>query len=156
MGSTVLAAVNDSFEEDDVMANATIIGIGEEQVHSIFPPTDQDWLSFALDVESNVTLTTSGTVGDTRLTLFSFNGVQLAENDNNGSSTFSQIVQTALAAGNYFMRIDESGNDAEIAAYTIAFNSNPSYEPNETQSAAKSIPTGSTQALSITPSTDED
>lgn len=157
MGSNTGTVTKDIYEDNNSSADAKTITSGNDQAHRIVPSADQDWTKFVLTEESNVTITTSGVEGDTLLSLFDSSGANLlGQNDNNAPSSFSKITQTALAAGTYFIKVEEKGNDAEIAAYTLSFSSNRTYEPNNSQDAAETIPTGSTQLLSISPSTDQD
>jgi hypothetical protein len=62
--------------------------------------------------------TTGGTSGDTELTLYNSAGTQIAYN-NDYSGTFSQ-VSANLAAGTYYAKVNEYGNNATIASYTLA------------------------------------
>ena len=88
-----------------------------------------DWVKFTLTSTTSVVIATNGASGDTQLTLYGSSGSQLATNDNYGGSTFSQISKS-LTAGTYYAKVNESGNNATIAAYTLQVNGSSSAATN--------------------------
>jgi hypothetical protein len=72
---------------------------------------DVDWISFNLVSPSVMVIKTTAVSGrpqpNTRLTVFNATGAQVAQNDNaNGSTVFSLITTGSLAAGQYFVRVE--------------------------------------------------
>jgi C1A family cysteine protease len=111
----------DPYEPDDTSGQAN--WINNLQTHSIVPATDVDWVKFSLSEESEVVIETSGTGGDTRMWLYDNNLSEIEYDDDDGTELFSRIDRMCgtdpLAAGMYYVKIDEFGNDNEIASYDI-------------------------------------
>jgi len=88
------------------------------------PATDVDWVKFSLGVETGVVIQTSGASGDTRVWLYDSRLNEIEFNDDGGSGFFSRIDRLCgidpLPAGTYYVKVDEFGNDNEIASYVIA------------------------------------
>lgn len=118
----------DSFEPDDNYQQATEILSGASQNHSIFPATDIDWLKFILGGESEVVIETSGSSGNTRLWLYNDSLTELEYDNDNGVGAFSRIDRLcgtdSLPAGNYYIKVDEYGNNDEISSYDIVLTIN--------------------------------
>ena len=68
------------------------------QTHSICPAGDEDWMTFTLTSDSEVTLTTSGPSGDTRMWLYDSSLVEIEFDDNSGTGSFL-IYRSALWYG---------------------------------------------------------
>jgi clostripain len=123
-----LQSSGDAFEVDDTWNQASLLSPGVSQAHSISANgRDVDWMRFVLSSESDVRLQTSGAAGDTRMWLFSSPVDQqqpLSYNDDDGSTRWSLITQR-LAAGTYYVLVDEYGNDDEIAAYGLRLDVDP-------------------------------
>ena len=150
----------DSYEPDNNKNEAKLIISGQQQTHSIVPADDQDWLSFTLSTSSDVFIETSGISGDTRLWLYQSDGTtQIEYDDDSGSGTFSYI-DCNLNAGTYYIKMDEYGNNSEIAAYNISLTVTQrvldSYEPDNSKNEAKLITSGQLQTHSIVPADDQD
>lgn len=109
---------------------------GVTQNHNICPAGDEDWATFTLTQESQITLTTSGASGDATMFLRNAGLSQLEFNDDGGPGLFSFIDRTcgvdALPPGTYFVQIDESGNNDEIASYALDHSVTPCPGPVET------------------------
>jgi cysteine-rich repeat protein len=79
-----------------------------------------DWFVFTLPEVANITLETrpqaGGVNGDTRMWLYRAGEppVQAAYDDDGGAGLYSRITQDNLAAGTYFIKIDEFGNDGNV------------------------------------------
>lgn len=116
---------DDAFEPDDTAGQASLIASGSPQTHSICPEGDEDWVTFSLAVESGVTLQTSGSSGDTRMTLYDSVLSQIEFDDDDGTNLFSSIDRVCgvdpLPAGTYFVHVDEFGDDDQIAEYELAY-----------------------------------
>ncbi len=119
----------DAFETDDTRALAQTIGVNAgPQSHSIHVAKDVDWVTFELAAASDVVIETRGRSGDTRMWLYGSNPKAAAmEFDNNdGVGNFSVIVRSgnhALAAGTYYVKVDEAGQNAVISSYTVSVTS---------------------------------
>lgn len=115
----------DAFEPDDASGSASAIVSGSPQSHSLCPAGDEDWSTFTLVQEAAVTLETSGAGGDTRMWLYDSGLSEVEFDDDSGTGLFSFIDRQcgvdALPAGTYHVKIDEFGDDDEIAAYTLTY-----------------------------------
>ena len=113
----------DAYEDDDVYTSYNSISSGSTQIHSIHDGgTDVDWVRFILSDISDVTIETSGPSGDTVIWLYTSSGVpntSLDYDDDGGSDWFSRISRTSMAAGTYYVKIEEYGNNNEIPSYNI-------------------------------------
>ncbi|MEW5870868.1 MAG: pre-peptidase C-terminal domain-containing protein [Chloroflexota bacterium] len=122
---TTTGITQDSYEPDNTWDVANWIYSGSPQGHSISPATDVDWVKFNLTVTSQVILETSGaTNADTRMWLYDGSLNQIEYNDNNGTDLYSRIdrfcATDPLPAGTYYVKVDENGNDAQIASYILS------------------------------------
>jgi M6 family metalloprotease-like protein len=123
---SVVVSCADAYEVDDSWDAANEIADGASQAHNLYPAGDEDWLTFTLEVESAVSIETSGAAGDTRLWLYDGALSELEFNDNGGAGLWSRIDrvcgQDALPAGVYYVKIDEFEDDDVIPAYDISFD----------------------------------
>jgi len=123
------------YEPNDTPEQANWIQNGETQTHCIVPKTDVDWVKFSLSEQSGVVIETLGLSGDTRMWLYDSNLNQIAYNDDGGTGLFSRITLEcgiwgdSLAAGTYYVKIDEFSNNAEIPSYDITLTVNPCPTP---------------------------
>lgn len=121
--------VTDGYEPDDSSSQAAWIEAGAFQTHNIVPADDQDWVKFWLSTTSEVVIETLGSSGDTRLWLYNYNLNQIEFDDNDGLDNFSRIDRLcgteALPEGTYYIRVDESGHDNEIASYDLSLATSP-------------------------------
>ena len=119
----------DAYEPDDTAETAGVIEPGAPQFRSIIPIGDVDWARFSLEVVSEVVIETDGLDGDTRMWLYDGDLVQLAFDDDGGNGRFSRIERVcgrdALAAGTYYIKVDEYGSNDEIAAYELRLEVKP-------------------------------
>jgi hypothetical protein len=137
---------HDPYEPDDTSQQAHVLQPGTIETHSIEPLGDVDFFRFDLSQDADVTLATSGSAGDTRMTLYDANGVEIGSDEDSGPGLFARIERTRasgapLLAGSYVVRVEESGNDAEIVAYDVALDvvnlpSRDPYEPDDTLASA--------------------
>ncbi len=129
---TAPACVDDSFEPDDSSATATLITLGETQVHN-FCFDNSDWLQFDA-VQGNVykiTTLSLGTETDTQLILYDTDGSSiLLFHDNMGNteaethtvdleSDFppnpaSEIVWETQVTGTYFIKVRTTACDEDL------------------------------------------
>lgn len=115
----------DAYEPDNTYTEAKPIAAGEQQLHSIVPAEDRDWVTFTLSQAWAVVLETSGDPGgDTMLDLWLSSGTYVIGDDDSGEGNYSKIA-TTLSPGTYYLRIksyEDSVTPPEaIASYTIAF-----------------------------------
>jgi len=132
---TAPACVDDSFEPDDSSATATLITLGETQVHN-FCFDNSDWLQFDA-VQGNVykiTTLSLGTETDTQLILYDTDGSSiLLFHDNMGntedethtvdlesgfpSNPASEIVWETQVTGTYFIKVRTTACDEDLNPY---------------------------------------
>ena len=114
----------DVYEPDDSSAQASTLTAGAPQTHSICPTGDEDWATFTLGASSGIVLETAGASGDTRMWLYDSGLSEIEYDDDDGSGTFSMIDRQCgvdeLAAGTYYVQIDEYGDDDTIDDYTLS------------------------------------
>jgi hypothetical protein len=119
----------DSYEPDNTPEQANWMTSGANQVHSLSPASDVDWVKFTVDVPSNVVIETSGSSGNTRMALYDSSMNPLEVNDDiGGGNLFSRIDRIcgvdALIAGTYYVKIDEP-NGLELANYQLSLTITP-------------------------------
>ena len=118
----VAGPCSDVYESDDTWGEANWIYDGSPQMHSICPVGDEDWVKFSLSAESEVVIETSGPSGNTRMWLYD-SGLNEMEYNDDGNGLFSRIdrvcVVDSLPAGTYYVKVDEFGDNHEIAGYEI-------------------------------------
>jgi len=127
---TVQLPAGDSYEPDDTCGTAKAIQSSVQQTRSIYPLGDDDWITFTLTQLSDVTLETSGPVGDTQMWLYASDcSTQLDFDDDDGAGYFSLIHRTGLASGTYYILIRDYGDNSVIDPYyldlTVAANNTP-------------------------------
>lgn len=132
---TTAGTSGDAYEDDDFYTLASPIADGENQIHSIDPVGDFDWVTFTLGVDSGITLETGGsnpTTDDTYMELYTSPGLTFITNNNDivpVSNLYSRIsfdcVSTPLPAGIYYAVVQQSGNNNTIAGYTLSFSVTP-------------------------------
>jgi hypothetical protein len=139
----LLSTLNDEWEErmnaliqehGNTYTAAEEIAASQMQGDAIFPVGDIDWYELELSATSSLRLTTSGLLdsapcpGDTRLRLYKGQSsgapVQLGENDNRSDGSLCAQIDPSthafaanLTAGTYYIRVEESGNDAAITDF---------------------------------------
>jgi len=118
---------NDSYEPDNTSSQASNLGTGGVQNHTLCAQSDQDWVSFNVPLNSAATITTEGfTGGDTTMTLYDHNLNQIDFNDDNGVDFYSTINRTCatnpLAPGTYYIQIQSYLNRTSIPYYTLTLS----------------------------------
>jgi hypothetical protein len=114
---------NDAYEPDNTSTQAPLAQPGTTR-HSITPDGDVDWIRFTLAEEKAVFLQTWGSEGsDTVLSLFNVGLGLIESNDNWGSNNFSYLDRLCnvdpLPAGDYYVKVEENGNNREIPIYHL-------------------------------------
>jgi hypothetical protein len=102
-------SMDDEYEPDNTYQQATALGVGEVQWHSIGDEGDDvDWYRIDLALSSDVALETFGPMGDTQIFLYSSAGVPsdyLESDDDSGVGYFSLIQLEDLSAGTYYLKV---------------------------------------------------
>ena len=104
-------------------------GVGFSDSARVSPACPQcgDWAKFTIGEAGahNVRIETSGRSGDTQLWLYKQSssgtsaGKAIAYNNNGGSGNFDRIQLSSLAAGTYYVRVQEYGNNGTIPTYAL-------------------------------------
>lgn len=120
-GGSGTAIQPDPYEDDNVRQLAkTISTDGVWMQHSTHITTDVDWVVFQLTSASDVLIQTTAPIGDTRVKLFDINRVQIGYDNDSGPGVSARLLMRNLAAGIYYVRVDEFGNNATIPMYGLS------------------------------------
>jgi hypothetical protein len=146
-----IRVTTDVYEVDNTVTQfRSITTDGSPQIRSLHQQTDVDWVQFSVNQSSIVTITTDGDAGgDTLVELFSSSNTNtpIGSNDNNGVNGYSTLERgrnNPLAAGTYFVRVTENGQNAPIDRYTLRVRSTDQFEQDNVASQAAPIPTDGT------------
>ncbi|WP_298820486.1 M4 family metallopeptidase, partial [uncultured Chloroflexus sp.] len=138
----------DAYEPDNTLATSRTITVGgAAQRHNFHVAGDQDWVRFSATAGAAYIIETFnlGSTSDTVLELYNGSGVLLAANDDYDGTLASRIQWVAPGAGTFFVKVRHYNSarygsttvyDLRVVAATI---SGDSYEPDNTQSAARPI-----------------
>lgn len=119
----------DAYEVDNTYSQAKPISSGSTQTHSIHASNDVDWVTFGLTIMSNITLATNGASGSTRMWLYNSTGVSSGSSiASSAGSPWASLAVNRLAPGTYYVKVDENGEDAKIATYTLSYSSTPALQ----------------------------
>ena len=154
-----LALAGDIYEVDDTAAAAKAISNGQVQVRSIHFAGDVDWAKFTVGANgaNNVVIETAGSYGDTEMWLYGPNGsTVLLAYDDDGNGLCSRISLVTLAAGTYYIRVQEYGNNAIIPVYTLRASWTDRVDGNNTAATATPITSDQKVPASIAPVGDID
>ena len=117
----VINASDDIYEDDDSFETAENITINTIQDRSIYPIADPDYIAFELNSTYEVTIRTNNSVGDTRIWLYNYQRELVAFDDNIDDNDLNASIYIELLYPDiYFLKIEETGNDAEIDSYSIS------------------------------------
>lgn len=144
----------DKYEPDNTAQTAVTITDGAVQSHSIHTVGDVDWAQFTLTERCAARIETTGGSGDTEMWLYGPDDTNrlLAHNDNIGTSRFSLINMdgaSTLAAGTYYIRVSEKGNNELIPSYTLSLTIRPTDRPVATPTFNPSAPGTFTNPISV-------
>ncbi len=155
-----ITATADSYEEDNTVQQLEagllagrdqLLADGVAQTHSISPLGDIDYVKFHLDSPASITLETTGpnpTLDDSEMWLYDSNLNQIDYNDDKNPVDWYSYIQrcnatgvpdTQLPAGDYYVKIDKRGGDAEIATYDITLKINSGCIPNTAVDISSSV-----------------
>jgi len=151
-------AIADSYEDDDSFETAKNITLNTAEDRSIYPIADPDFIRFELDSFYKVKIKIENATGDTRIWLYDFDRNQLAFDDNNGPTDLNSTISFwSLRPGFYYIKVEESGNDAEIDSYSIIVTATlirDEYESDDSPASAIELVANSTYIRSINPADD--
>ncbi|MBI5962990.1 MAG: peptidoglycan DD-metalloendopeptidase family protein [Chloroflexi bacterium] len=108
-GIQICTASLDSFENDSIYTNASLLAVGDSQIHNFNVPGDKDWIKFNAVVGKTYAISTSGlgASNDTYLSLSGPDGITLlASNDDNNDTLASQITWQPTIAGTYYILVN--------------------------------------------------
>lgn len=135
---TTIPILPDEFENDSISGRAKVIANGVRQDRTIHAAGNVDWAKFTIGEAGahSVRIETSGRSGDTQLWLYKQSaagtsaGKAIAYNNNGGSGNFDRIELSSLAAGTYYVRVQEYANDGKIPTYALRVSwVNAPYDP---------------------------
>ncbi|MEE4271727.1 MAG: pre-peptidase C-terminal domain-containing protein [Thermoanaerobaculales bacterium] len=117
----------DVYEPDNTSGTASAFTLSTIQTHSLCLEGDTDWVTFYLNVDSNVTISTNGPSGDTVMQLFDASLTPIAFDDDGGPGLFSLIIDS-IDAGTYYVQIWEYGSNDYITTYDLEIDAAPSLQ----------------------------
>jgi len=120
--------ISAGYEPDDSSTEAKDINNGDIQHRSLYTAGDVDWAKFTLTEESAISISTSGSSGDTRMWLFDQNLTEIDFNDDEWEGSYFSVINRScnsnpLPPGTYYVKVDEY-NNSEIFNYELQFNIN--------------------------------
>jgi hypothetical protein len=131
-------AVDDSFEDDDSFETAGSFTLNSKEIRSIYPIADPDFVVFELNSYHTVTIKTNETIGDTRIWLYDYSRNQINFDDNSVDDLNATIKYAYLKPGFYFVKVEETGNDAEIDSYSLSIEATLVIDPYESDDCPSS------------------
>ncbi len=146
--SSTLPTNADAYEPDNTQGAAKPITVGgAAQRHNFHIAGDQDWVRFSATAGTAYVIETLnlGPASDTVLELYDGSGTRLAYNDDYGGTLASRISWIAPSGGTFFVKVRHYRSSAYSAAtaydlrVSTAIIAGDSYEPDNTQGAARSI-----------------
>ena len=139
---TVFGPEPDTYEPDNIMAEASLINFSIPQHHNFYPAGDADWIKFYATAGMTYVIETFdlNVSSNTYIYLYDCDGNLLAENDDY-SGLASRIEWTCQQSGYYYVKVrhfDESaygaGTDYWIRVYEVT-TPGPGSEPNTPEPA---------------------
>ncbi len=108
---------------DDTPYDSYFIILNYNYERSLYPVGDHDYFTFTIFIEYNITLETTGTSGDTVMSLFTDPEdevtSEIAYNDDGGVDQFSKIILTNLPPGVYYIKIWKFQDNDVVLNYTL-------------------------------------
>jgi len=122
----------DSYEPDDLPAQASTLLRGTPQVHVFHRDGDVDWARFSVTSGQAFRLATTNLASvDTVLSLFGADATTLlASNDDGGGGRDSQIVFVPTVTGTYYVRVVQFG-DTGVGGYRLSLADSPAPPTDE-------------------------
>lgn len=116
-----LTFIEDEYEDDDELSNATTLINNVTQTHNFDDGFDVDWFKFTPTLSTFYTISTSENSGETDTTLFlysSSSNTYLEYNDDINSTLFSEIT-IELSKGETYYLLCTSYNNSYVGEYNI-------------------------------------
>lgn len=115
----------DPFEPDDVADAASDLSAGAGQLRNLCPAGDIDWLRFSLDFPAEFDVTVEGaSSGQPQIELYDAALAQIGYDGDGVVPRISRTCSSALAAGDYLLRISEI-MDQQIDSYGVRMIQSP-------------------------------
>lgn len=110
----------DKYEPDNSVSGAKTIANGETQTRSIHRAGDIDLVTFTIDREgaTNARMETTLSNGSLDMVLYGPDN-PTTEVARNGTEAAARVTRESLAAGKYYLRISERGNDGAVPSYSV-------------------------------------
>ena len=114
----------DYYEYDDVPAQCVFIELNNRYERSIYPIGDWEYFTFTIPISYNVTLETTGTNGDTVMSIFidpENEGSSEIDRDDDGGTIpgFSKLTLINLTPGTYYVKVWAWNDASTILNYTL-------------------------------------
>lgn len=156
-GSTCTTA----YEPNETQAAAVAITSGTAISAAIATAGDIDYYRITTSVTTNNVFNLVGPSGvDFDMTIYNSAGTQIGAGA--GSTATESVTLNGQAAGTYYIKIFGYNNAASSTCYSLTATATPvnncstAYEPNNTSSAAATIPLSTTISAAISSNTDPD
>lgn len=150
-----------AFEPNESQAAATTITSGIAVSAAIATSGDLDYFKITTSTTTNNVFNLSGPSGvDFDMTIYNSSGTQIGSGA--GGTATESVTLNAQAAGTYYIKIFGYNNAVSSTCYsltataTAVTNCSTAYEPNNSTSAAATIPLATTISAAISTSTDQD
>jgi len=127
----------DEVEPNNTMGTANPIACGDTKRAAHSPANDVDFWSFTLGSGATIFASLQCN-GDSVLRLFDAGGTQIASDNDSGPDLCSQLTQT-LAAGSYFLGVNENGQDA-LFEYELSLTCAETVNCGDSRSTSISAP----------------
>lgn len=115
----------DQFESDDAAEAASELGEGDGQLRNLCPGGDIDWLRFSLEFPAAFDATVEGaSSGQPQIELYDADLAQIGYDGDGVVPRISRTCSSALAAGDYFLRISEN-MDQQVDSYAVRMLQSP-------------------------------
>lgn len=155
------AACTTAFEPNETQSAAVAVTSGVAVSAAIASAGDIDYFKLTIAATSNVVFNLVGPSGvDFDMTIYNSAGTQVGAGA--GSTATESVTLNGLAAGTYYIQIFGYNNASSTTCYTLTAtatavtNCSSAYEPNNTSTAAATIPLATTISAAISSSTDPD
>ena len=150
--------LKDGYEPDNARANAKPITPRAMQYHTLYPGTEEDWVTFTLPRSAAVKIWTMGEInGDTTISLRNSGGAILTTNDDGYYNAPYSYISNSLGPSTYYVQVKEYYGTA-LPSYQILLEvyDRDGYETNNTSTRATPISSGERLFCTLYPSGDED
>ena len=109
--------LSDAYENDDAWYMAKNAQPGQWQARSVFPLSDDDWLSFTVTETAWIWLETESQNGGDPVVSIYDDSLSVVASDDDGGEARDVFLETRLSAGDYYAHIREYADEQIIADY---------------------------------------